>query len=363
MRRVNFNVNILIWPVIFCILFLLIYLEKKQVIQIFAYLSAQDRPAEVLHTPGERYSGIEARQHYLQGKDFYSAGRYQEARVEFERALESVSPPRLVTEKAPEQQRRSLEIVPPAAPVSKEKAAKKKKEEKKKKGSEAEVTEVVITSERLAPEAEEAQEERQYYIDTGDVLDISVWQIPDLSKPEVIVRPDGKISFPLIGDMKAEGITLTQLGSIITEKLKTYVKAPQVSIMIRRFGEHANINKVVILGEVLGPGVYRSTGSSSIAEVIASAGGYTKYAVINSIMVIRGDVRTKPEVIRVNLAQVLKGRISQNITLKPNDIVYVPKSFIGNINTFLDVIQPAISEYFQTMDARRFHNIMHRNAS
>ncbi len=327
---------------------------------ILTYLPAQDRPAEVLHSPGERYSGIEARQHYQQGKDFYSAGRYEDARNEFEKALDSITPPRLVTEKV-EAQQKALEIVPSKAAAPMGKAVEKKKEEKNKEGSETGVTKVAATS-APAPEAEKAQEEREYYIDSGDVLDISVWQIPDLSKGEVIVRPDGKLSYPLIGDMKAEGLTLTQLGNIITEKLKTYVKAPQVSIMIRRFGEHGSMNKVVVLGEVLGPGVYRSTGSPTIAEIIASAGGYTKYAVINSIMVIRGDVRTKPEVIKINLAHILKGnKYSQNISLKPNDIVYVPRSLIGNLNTFMELIQPAISEYMQTMDARRFHNVMNRN--
>jgi hypothetical protein len=63
-------------------------------------------------------------------------------------------------------------------------------------------------------------------------------------------------------------------------------------------------------------------------------------------------VRTKPEVIRVKLAQVLKGRISQNIPLKPNDIVYVPRSFIGKLNVFMEIIQPAINEYLQTLNAQ-----------
>ena len=75
---------------------------------------------------------------------------------------------------------------------------------------------------------------------------------------------------------------------------------------------------MVILGEIPGPGVYKFSGPPSITELIASAGGYTKYAVLNSIMVIRGDVRTKPEVTRVNFAQIIKGgRLSENIFLKP----------------------------------------------
>ena len=269
------------------------------------------------------------------------------ARSEFGKALASVNPPRLVTE-SPQAQPKNLEIAPTKVITApKLKAAVKKKEEKDKEGK----------------AIEEPQQTREYYIDIGDILDVSVWQIPDLSKPEVIVRPDGRISFPLIGDIVAEGLTLMQLSSIITEKLKVYVKAPQVSIMIRRFGEMTN--KVSILGEVLAPGVYRFGSPPSIMEIVASAGGYTKYAVINSVMIIRGDVRDirkKPDVFRINLVDILKGnRLSNNMFLKSNDIVYVPRSFIGNLNTFTELIQPAISEYMQTMDARRFHNIMNRN--
>ncbi|MDP2044232.1 MAG: polysaccharide biosynthesis/export family protein, partial [Candidatus Omnitrophota bacterium] len=274
--------------------------------------------------------------------------RYVEARNEFEKAVGSIGPPRLVTEQVQPQQK-ALEITPSKTVLPKGKIVEKKKEEKAKDDLGA----------KAALQVEPV--EREYYIDVGDILDISLWQIPDLSKPEVIVRPDGKISFPLIGDIRAEGITLTQLDNDITEKLKTYVKAPEVSIMIRRFGEQTN--RVSILGEITSPGVYRFSSPPSVAEVVASAGGYTKYSVINSIMVIRGaGGGKKPEAIRINLAHILKGnKYANNIWLKPNDIIYVPRSFIGNVNTFMELIQPAISEYMQTMDARRFHNIMHRN--
>lgn len=291
------------------------------------------------------------------------------------------------------------------------------------------VWELPLPKERLVRGETEKEEPEEYYIDIGDVLDISVWQVPDLSRPEVIVRPDGRISYPLVGDIKvkgfnltqlddaiteklkayvknpevsvmvrrlpggeigkvtlrsdlsrsdiivrpdgkvpypligdinAEGLTFTQLDDVITEKLKSYLKYPEVSIMMRKFGEQTN--KVVMLGEIGGPGVYRFSAPPTIIEAVASAGGYTKYAVLNSIMIIRGDVRGKPEVIRVNVAQIIKaGRLAQNISLRPNDIVYVPRSFIGNINTFLEIIQPAISEYMQTMNARHFQHILHRN--
>lgn len=323
---------------------------------IFTYLSAQEIEYKVPHSAetGTRYSREEGRQHYFKGKEFYSQGRYGEARNEFERALESTRPPTVgITEKAPEIPETSLApTLPTAVYVSKEELAKKEKEEKEKK--EKEKKEAPLTQPTFKPK------EREYYIDIGDVLDISVWQIPDLSHPEVIVRPDGKISFPLLGDVKAEGFTLVYLDDIITEKLKAYVKTPQVTIMLRRFGEQTN--KIVILGEVLSPGIYKFSGPPTITEAVASAGGYTKYSVLNSIMVISGDVITNPEVTRVNLAQILKnGRLSQNIFLQPSSIVYVPRSFIGKVNTFLELIQPAISEYMQTLDARHFQHVMHRN--
>lgn len=292
----------------------------------------------------------EARQHYLQGKEYYSQGRYQESSAEFEKATELLSPPRIEFQETIEKETKKA-IVPPApAELTKKVQIKGKTTEEKK--EEAKVSAAVSAVE--AP----ATEEREYYLDIGDVLDVSVWQIPDLSRPEVIVRPDGKISFPLVGDIKAEGITLTQLDNIITEKLTTYVKSPDVSVMIRRFGETAN--KVVVLGEIISPGVYRFGSAPTITEVIASAGGYTKYAVLNSIMIIRGDVRTKPEVLRVNVAKVLtSGRVSQNIFLKPNDIIYVPRSFIGKINVFLEIFQPAINEYMQTLNARHLQQVVH----
>jgi polysaccharide export outer membrane protein len=212
------------------------------------------------------------------------------------------------------------------------------------------------------PALEREVAEREYYIGAGDVFDVSVWQVPDLSRPEVIVRPDGKLSLPLIGDIKAEGITLTQLSTIITERLKEYVKNPQVSVMLRRFGEQGN--KVIVLGEIQNPGVYKFDGPPTVTEVIASAGGYTKYAVLNSVMIIRGDIRTKPEAIRVNFAKILqRNKVSENIVLKPNDIVYLPCSFVGKFNTFLEIIQPAINDYMSTLSSRQLQQSVHSKMS
>jgi polysaccharide export outer membrane protein len=317
---------------------------------------------------------VEARQHYLKGKEYYSQGLYEEAGEEFNQAIELLSTSRFAFKESIEKQA-SKGITPPDFKYGIKLETEKNKETKEaqalppphkkettqitKKEEEAleKATPVLAAVQKEAP----SSEEKEYYLGIGDVLDISVWKVPDLSRADVIIRPDGKLSFPLIGDINAEGLTLTQLDNTVTEKLKTYVKSPEVSVMIRRFGEQVSNYKVVILGEILSPGIYKFDAYPTITEAIASAGGYTKYAVLNSIIIIRGDIKTKPELIRTNVADILKtGDLSQNIVLKPNDIVYVPRSFIGKLNVFLELIQPALNEYFQTLNAKGLHNAVHR---
>jgi polysaccharide export outer membrane protein len=316
---------------------------------------------------------LEARQHYIKGKEYYAQGLYEEATAEFDRAIEILNKPqRVFLDNIQKEANRAIAPAAPA-PVPTHKTELKTEPEPVIEAAAEEVVSVPAIPPQTTPSLEEQIQpaekasptaEKEYYLDIGDTLDISVWQVPDLSRDEVIVRPDGRISFPLIGDLKAKGLTLTQLDEAITEKLKTYVKSPEVSVMIRRFGAKAEgkgvKNKIVILGEILSPGVYEFEDVPTITEVLASAGGYTRYAVLNSIMVIRGDIKTKPELMRLNVADVLKtGNLSQNIDLKANDIVYVPRSFIGKLNVFLELIQPALNEYMQTLNARQLQHTVH----
>jgi len=156
-------------------------------------------------------------------------------------------------------------------------------------------------------------------------------KIDDLST-EVIVRSDGRISLPLIGDIQASGLTLSELKNVTTEKLKRYIKDPEVSISVKAFGG----KKIIILGEVGSPGVYKPTGNVDIVEIIALAGGYTQDAVLRSVMVVRGDL-DNPVAIRLNVNNAIKkGDLSQNIMIQPNDIVYVPRKFIKDVNYFLN---------------------------
>lgn len=183
----------------------------------------------------------------------------------------------------------------------------------------------------------------EYYLEIGDVLAIDVWRVPDLSRG-VTVRPDGRISLPIVGDIDVLGLSLLNLREILTKKFSEYVWNPQVSISITQFGGR----KFVILGEVKGPGVYRFQQDLSLVEGIALAGGFTDVAKRGKVMIIRGDIHKDPQVkiINANVENVLKkGMLSENLTIMSNDILYVSKDFLGD---YKEVIRNVISPTLQT---------------
>jgi len=188
-----------------------------------------------------------------------------------------------------------------------------------------------------------------YIIEMGDVLEISVWQIDNLQR-EVVVRPDGKISFPLIGDVLAQGKTIEEVREEISEKIKLYIKVPQVSVNIIEFGG----KKVVILGEVRSRGVIRFNSPTSIIEAVGLAGGFVSTANKDRIFVIRDFHKEVPKIIMVNANEILKkGDLRQNVFVRTGDIIYVHKSFVANFNYFIDnvfgpVVDSAQSYYGDT---------------
>lgn len=171
-----------------------------------------------------------------------------------------------------------------------------------------------------------------YQIAVNDVLYIAVWRVRDLSL-EFIVGPDGRLSFPLIGDIYAAGRTLAELDDEITEKLKEYVNDPQVSVMVKDFAGE----RVTVIGEVKAPGIYKFIGKTSIIDVIAIANGFTDKARVVGVAIVREprDLQKDPEVIFVNAKKILKGEL-RNIHVRPNDIVYVSRTFVSNLKEFYD---------------------------
>jgi polysaccharide export outer membrane protein len=159
-----------------------------------------------------------------------------------------------------------------------------------------------------------------YAIGIGDVLEISVWKNSDLSAT-VPVRPDGRISVPLLGDVQAAGMTPLALRQTLTEGYKEYVTAPGVSVVIKEI----NSQKVFVTGEVAHPGAFDLRPRTKVMQVLALAGGLTAYAK-GRVIVLRdsrdgkGDKRYE-----VRLDAIVSGkRPGDNLVLQPGDTLVVP---------------------------------------
>jgi polysaccharide export outer membrane protein len=160
----------------------------------------------------------------------------------------------------------------------------------------------------------------EYVIGLEDVLAVNVWREPELSLNSVTVRPDGKISLPLIGDIHASGLAPRQLQERIVERLKEFVAAPTVAVVVLKIGSRS----VSIVGNVAKPGVYYLGSPMTVLELLARAGGVGSYAKKKNISIIRkeGD-RVVPY--RFNYGEVSKGKnLQQNIILKNGDQIVVP---------------------------------------
>ncbi|MBY0249557.1 MAG: polysaccharide biosynthesis/export family protein [Nitrospiraceae bacterium] len=162
---------------------------------------------------------------------------------------------------------------------------------------------------------------QEYWIGPEDVLDITVWRNADLSK-QVLVRPDGRISLPLIGDITAVGKTAVQLAEAISEKLKEFKENPQVSIVVKEVNSYA----IYVLGEVARPARYPLKSKTTILQAITLAGGFLPAAARNKLVVFRfGENGEKDVKIRASYDDiVLRDGAGQNVTLKPGDTLVVP---------------------------------------
>ena len=158
-----------------------------------------------------------------------------------------------------------------------------------------------------------------YQIGPEDVLEISVWKEEGLKK-EVLVRPDGGISFPLAGDMQAAGKTARQLQQEIVARLDKFISDPVVSVAVLKVAG----NRVYVIGKVNKPGEYVAGRYVDVLQALSMAGGLTPFAAENDIKVLRKE-NGKDVVFEFRYAQVKAGRnLEQNIPLKGGDVVVVP---------------------------------------
>jgi polysaccharide export outer membrane protein len=160
----------------------------------------------------------------------------------------------------------------------------------------------------------------EYLIGPEDIVEVMVWKNPDLSRV-VNVRPDGKISLPLIGDIKAAGNTTPQLQEEITERLRSYYKElPPVSVIVQQVNSYA----IYVLGEVKSPGKYVVKSGTTFLQAIALAGGFSEFASTNKILVRSVDGRDyKGTIKNVNYKEVIAGK-KDNVFLNPGDTIIIP---------------------------------------
>jgi len=159
-----------------------------------------------------------------------------------------------------------------------------------------------------------------YRIGSGDILNISTWKEEDFTLDQVLVRIDGKISFPLLGDVQASGMTPLQIKEEIETKLKDFVNDPIVTVTVAVPGSQ----KFYILGEVTNTGEYPIVKNLTVLQAFALAGGFTEWASKKEIILLR-TVDGKDKILRVNYKNIVKGDdLSQNIKIKANDTIIVP---------------------------------------
>lgn len=158
-----------------------------------------------------------------------------------------------------------------------------------------------------------------YTIQPGDVLTVSVWKEKELQS-DVLVRPDGGLSFPLAGDIQATGRTVDDVRQLIEKGLKRYVPDPAVSVALKQIGG----NFIYVIGKVNRPGQFPFSKPVDVMQALALAGGATPYASVNDIRILQRDAAGLKS-IAFHYSDVERGReLGQNILLKSGDTVVVP---------------------------------------
>ena len=160
----------------------------------------------------------------------------------------------------------------------------------------------------------------EYMIGPDDLLAVNVWKEPEISR-NVVVRPDGRISLPLVGDLRASGRSPAQLQDDIKAQLLNYLSHPEVTVIV----QEARSQKFNILGEVEHPGSYPLSRSMTVLDAIAVAGGLRDFAKSRKVYVLRTKADGSRTRLPFNYKKAIKGQgLSQNVELQPRDTVVVP---------------------------------------
>jgi polysaccharide biosynthesis/export protein len=167
----------------------------------------------------------------------------------------------------------------------------------------------------------------QYVIGSGDTLSVFVYRNPDLSEPGVSVRPDGRISVPLIEDITAAGKTPTQLAREIEGRLRKYIQDPNVTVIVRSFVGPFD-RQIKVIGEATEPAAIPYRDHMTLLDVMIATKGLTKYAAGNRAEIVRRNPNGSMTTIRARLNDLIKdGDITQNLEMQPGDTLIIPQSW------------------------------------
>jgi polysaccharide export outer membrane protein len=163
--------------------------------------------------------------------------------------------------------------------------------------------------------------DNSFVIGNDDVLAINVWKEPDVSRPAIPVRSDGKISLPLVGEVQAAGLTPLKLEQAIAAKLQSFISQPEVTVIVQQI----NSQKYNVLGQVNRPGTFVITNSLTVLDAIAISGGFRDFAKQKAIYVLRQNADGTQARLPFNYKEVVKGKNpEQNVKIQPKDTIVVP---------------------------------------
>lgn len=170
------------------------------------------------------------------------------------------------------------------------------------------------------------EQDGDYRIGPDDRLQITVWRNPDLAAL-VPVRPDGKISAPLIGDVLVGGKTTEQAAALIRQRLTAFIRDPNVSVMVVELRSHEFISRVRVTGAVRTPRSMPYRPGMTVLDAVLEAGGPNEYSAPNRAKLYRKD-KDRTQIVNVELGDILnRGRMQTNIVMKPGDVVSIPERF------------------------------------
>lgn len=205
-------------------------------------------------------------------------------------------------------------MVLPALPAGAQESDSKAKQQK-----DAAVVASAANPKVTTPSPVSATDDPDYEIGPGDMLNISVWKEPEVSAI-VPVRPDGKVSLPLLNDVHAAGSTPAKLAATITERLREYLNDPRVTVIVTA----ANSRKIYLIGELVRPGAIPMMPNMTVLQALSTSGGFSQFANIKKMYVLRTE-EGKQVKIPINYKAAISGQApGQNILLKPGDTIVVP---------------------------------------